>query len=201
VPIIELLVKLKSTIFFGGLLNSFDIYVNKKESDDGLIKITHPFFFELETIFKILDNEQYQNFYPPEFICNFRQLDNGKITLDSKDLSDPFSKINHNFDMWALGYLLYEILYESRPYNFTTLEKAKKRFNNTNICYKIKRSKYSPFITELITGCLKSKDRASLVESKLEIYKQTIGDEKNFEKLIMDDENKNNNLEEDIPIF
>lgn len=202
IPLLDLLNGLDNKISFAGLLNSFDIYVNdNKKPNESFIKITHPFFNKLETVFKILDNEQYQNFYPPEFICFFKQLENGKIILDCKDLSEPFSSINHNFDMWALGYLLYEILYESRPYNFTSLEKAKTRFSQKNIFYKIKRSKYSIFITDVITSCLKYENRLNMKNIKLDIYKESISDEKNFEKLILADDKKDENLEEDISMF
>ena len=121
--------------------------------------------------------------------------------MDCKDLSEAISLINHNFDMWALGYLLYEILYEVRPYNFIALEKAKTRFGQKNINYKIKKSKYSDFITDVIISCLKYENRLNIKSIKLDIYKESISDEKNFEKLISTDDKKDENLEEDISIF
>ena len=59
IPLLDLLNGLDYKISFAGLLNSFDIYINNNKKESGIggsfIKITHPFFNKLETIFKILD--------------------------------------------------------------------------------------------------------------------------------------------------
>lgn len=189
-PIIDLIHNLEYKVTFSGLLNSSDIFVNESMSfssaggKSSFLKIMHPFFNQLETIFKILDGENFPNFYPPEFLAQFKQDDqSSKIQLVSSDLSDSLSLINHNFDMWALGYLLYEILFESVPFKFGSLEKAKIAFGKNIIKYKIKRNKYTEFIIDFIVNSMKTDNRLNLRNVKIGIYKEAIADSQNFERL------------------
>lgn len=211
-PVLELVYNLDYKVSFSGLLNSSDIYVNEKasgsaanNSNDSFIKITHPFFNQLETVFKILDNENFPNFYPPQFIAQFKQEpQSGKVLMQCTDLSDALALINHNFDMWALGYLLYEILFEILPFKFENLEKAKFAFWKNKVNYKIKRNKYTKFIIDVITNSMKweTEKRLNLRNVKIQLYKETIGDDKNFEilnlKYLINPEKYKENEEENV---
>ncbi len=205
-------------VSFSALINSNDIYVNEfgeeisnsgssnNKKQNSFIKITHPFFNQLETVFKILDNEHYPNFYPPQFIDQFK-LDpqTGKVLMDCTDLSDALSLINHNFDTWALGYLLYEILYEIVPFKFENIEKAKFAFKKNKVNYKIKRNKYSLFITDVIKNSMKYEKRLNLKTVKKNLYKEALNDVKTFEahnlNYLIDPDNYKENEEENIFII
>jgi len=217
IPILDLLSNLEYKVTFSGLLNSSDIYVNEKGDSsnpnshgnnifgNSFIKITHPFFNQLETVFKILDNENFPNFYPPQFIKQFKlEPNNSKVILDCTDLSDALSLINHNFDMWALGYLFYEILYEVFPFKFESLEKAKFAFKKNKVNFKIKRNKFTTFIIDLITNSMKWDKRLNLKNVKIDSYKEAINDDKNFEvlnmKYLINPEKYKENEEENIYI-
>jgi len=218
IPILDLVDDLDYKVSFSALINSNDIYVNEfgeeisnsgssnNKKQNSFIKITHPFFNQLETVFKILDNEHYPNFYPPQFIDQFK-LDpqTGKVLMDCTDLSDALSLINHNFDTWALGYLLYEILYEIVPFKFENIEKAKFAFKKNKVNYKIKRNKYSLFITDVIKNSMKYEKRLNLKTVKKNLYKEALNDVKTFEahnlNYLIDPDNYKENEEENIFII
>ncbi len=76
----------KKRIYFGSLINTHDIYVRnidldlidiidiementiQNESEDINFVFTNPFFYEIETVFKSMDNNIISYTYPPEFL-------------------------------------------------------------------------------------------------------------------------------------
>jgi len=81
----------------------------------------------LLNIFKVFNFDDYfPSFYPPEVYHLFSDSMNkivDKLTnVGSLDLSNIHSVINNiHFDIWALGYLLYEIL-DKEPFIFKSLD-------------------------------------------------------------------------------
>jgi len=100
----------KKNVFFGALINSNDIYIrnfdlnyndilqldatNISVLDDIDFVFTNPFFYEIETLFKLLNNGPIAYIYPPEFMKHFKhdtkrfgfiQIDQGVYIFRSKE--------------------------------------------------------------------------------------------------------------------
>ena len=79
----------EKSLFFGSLINSSDIYIRdidikfneKIDPNLSMSKVekeiefvfTNPFFYEIETIFKLVNNTGFPDFYPPEILCFFEE--------------------------------------------------------------------------------------------------------------------------------
>mmetsp|Transcript_28679 Transcript_28679/g.29827 ORF Transcript_28679/g.29827 Transcript_28679/m.29827 type:complete len:401 (-) Transcript_28679:82-1284(-) len=118
-----------NSLAFGGLLNSSDIMIQEVADNNFnsvVVKLPHPFLSNLLTIVKVYNIDHFPSFYSPEVYSLFKEDEIMKIVekKDSFDMGSLLSKLTHNFDMWAMGYLLYEILFENPPFAFDDLNKA-----------------------------------------------------------------------------
>lgn len=147
---------------FGGIMSSSDIMVSEvigsssdKSSNAFLVKFPHPFMSDMFTIFKIYNLDRFPSFYAPE-IYELFQSDEITKAVDKKDSFDLFSlvnKINQNMDMWSLGFLLYEILFEEGPFDFDNLQSAVDSLKS-NFIYNIYPKRISRTAVQIITRCL-----------------------------------------------
>lgn len=147
-----------NSLSFGGLLNANDIMVqevNDQNFNTVVVKLPHPFISNLLTIVKIFNTENFPSFYSPEVYELFKEDELLKIIekKDSFDMGSLLSKLTHNFDMWAMGYLLYEILFENPPFAFDDLNKALKTLS-PNYKFKINPYSISFNILKVINMCL-----------------------------------------------
>lgn len=167
---------------FGGMLNSSDImiteFADSSSSNSYIVKFPHPFMLELFTFFKIYNIEKFPSFYSPEIYKLFeaKEVDRAIERKDAFDLSSLMNKFNHNMDMWSLGYLIFEIIFEDPPFVFSNLYSATKSLNS-NFNYKIFPRRISKKCLELITKCLQldPQDRIKtdyLTEMKFEFKKE-----------------------------
>jgi serine/threonine protein kinase len=120
-----------------------------------IVKFPHPFTTHLFTILDIYNREKFPSFYAPEVYNLFETREIEKIIekRDSFDIGSLLTKINQNMDMWSLGYLLYEILFDNPPFVFENLTAAvhtlKESFN-----YKIYPYNVSLTCLKIINMCL-----------------------------------------------
>ena len=146
-----------NSLSFGGLLNSSDIMVAEPNDNSGstIVKFPHPFLANLMTILKIYDNENFPSHYSPEVYELFQEDVVLKIIekKDSFDMGSLLSKINQNFDMWALGYCLYEILFDNPPFAFDNLKKVLSTLTK-DFAYKINPYGISFNSLKIINLCL-----------------------------------------------
>lgn len=147
-----------NSLSFGGLLNVSDIMVqevNDSSFNSVVVKLPHPFLSNLLTIVKIYNIDNFPSFYSPEVYQLFREDEIMKVIekKDSFDMGSLLSKLTHNFDMWALGYLLYEVLFENPPFAFDDLSKALKTLNS-QYTYKINPYAISYNLLKIINMCL-----------------------------------------------
>lgn len=147
-----------NSMSFAGMLNSGDIMVQEvydQNFSSVVIKLPHPFLSNLLTIAKIYKIDNFPSYYSPEIYELFKENELMKIVekKDSFDMGSLLSKLTHNFDMWAMGYLLYEILFENPPFAFDDLSKALNTLNN-NYKYKINPFSISYNILKIINMCL-----------------------------------------------
>jgi serine/threonine protein kinase len=142
---------------FAGLLNSADIMVSEVNDthSQGVIKVKfpHPFYSFLYTKLK-LNSPDFPAYYPPE-VYNLFERDEMDKTVIRKDVDQSIlnSFINPNFDMWSLGVLIYEILFDELPVNITDIKSAKD-FLHREMKYKIRPYSISFISLRLINHCL-----------------------------------------------
>ena len=120
-----------NSLAFGGLLNCYDIMISETVQSEVVysstsVKMPHPFLANFITILKMYDSEYFPSFYSPEVFSRFKQDEILKVieNKDTFDMGTLLSKINQNFDMWSLGYLLFEMIFENPPFAFEDLNKA-----------------------------------------------------------------------------
>lgn len=145
----------KYSLAFGGLLNASDIMVSETDSGGYVVRFPHPFLANLITILKIYNKESFPTHYSPEVYELFSDDQILKVIekKDSFDMGSLLSKINQNFDMWSLGYLIFELIFENPPFEFNDLSKALSALNR-DYTYKINPYMVSPNILKLINDCL-----------------------------------------------
>lgn len=149
-----------NSLAFGGLLNSHDIMISETVQSDVIytstsVKMPHPFLSNFITILKIYDVEAFPSFYAPEVFARFKQDEILKAieNKDTFDMGTLLSKINQNFDMWSLGYLLYEMIFENPPFVFEDLNKALNTLS-PKYTYQINPYSVSVNVLKIINQCL-----------------------------------------------
>ncbi len=148
-----------NSICFGGLLNSSDIMVSETTTNNSMIsqadiniKFPNPFLANLLTILKIYKFETFPSFYPPEVYRIYKGDNKRFINMESFDISNLSSKISPDFDIWALGYLIYEII-DNPPFIFTNLEDAIKTLTE-NYAIQVRPNFINSKTLLLINSCL-----------------------------------------------
>ena len=78
-------------------------------------------------------------------------------TTDTFDgLITMLKELDQNFDTWATGYLLYQILYNDVPFKFESIEDANNKFNlGIELTYEIFPWKISYHMLKLISDSLR----------------------------------------------
>lgn len=157
----------KNSLSFGGFLNIDDILVQENSDNQKVVvKVPHPYLSNLITIIKIFDNDNFPSFYSPEVLELFTdtKILNFVEKKDNFNLNDLFNKLNQNFDMWSLGYLLYEMVFETPPFAFDSLKNAMKTLNKKYI-YQIDVYSVSYNVLTIINKCLQYE-----TNTRLEFY-------------------------------
>jgi len=156
-----------NSLFLGSLFNSRDIYLNTENQSEIKIKFQHPFLANLMTFFKVLPvkkdkecfyfEETFASNFPPEVYSLFDKKFKEKLNqvgTGSLDITNLDSTINNsNFDMWALGYLLYEISIEP-PYEFYNLTESCQKLQTEDFYISFKDYLISKDLYDLISSCL-----------------------------------------------
>lgn len=152
----------EKNLFLGALLNPHEIMIQQVESvmfsdeeknnKEVSVKLPNPFMSDIFTIFYISEskvNNYFPSYLAPEIINDFELSQNKKFTFDFGNL---FSKISHNSDMWSLGFLVYELLFDEEPFNF---ENSKSAINslNENFTYYIYPHKITKAVLAIIIKC------------------------------------------------
>jgi len=170
-----------NSICFGGLLNSNDICVSETASNLMLsqievnIKFPNPFLANLMTMLKIYKFDTFPSFYPPEVYRIYKGENKRFINMESFDISNLASKISPDFDVWALGYLIYEII-DNPPFIFTNLDDAIKTLTDS-YAIQVRPNFINPKTLLLINSCLqydpqKRLENEALKEALVELKKE-----------------------------
>jgi serine/threonine protein kinase len=152
-------------LYFGTLLSPSEIYVKETllsadETKSAFsIKMPNPMVSLLYTLISIfsakLDSNFFQSFYPPEFYNKFFK-NNDKNDLNEIEINlNSLQFINDNFDKWALGYLIYYMLFDEVPFSFVSANEAIRKMKDPNFYYEIFPWKISYVSLNLISSCLK----------------------------------------------
>ena len=106
----------------------------------------------------------------PEILKEFEMSQNKKFQTDYNDV---FNKISHNTDMWSLGYLVYELVFDDQPFVFTD---SKTAFNelNENFSYEIWPHKITKNLLAIIIKCLQLNASNRMDSLLLKAIKQTL---------------------------
>ena len=185
----------------GSLFNSRDIYLNTENQSDIKLKFQHPFLANLMTLFKVLPvkkdkeciyfEETFASHFPPEV---YSLLDDKKfkeklnqVGTGSLDITNIISTINNSFfDMWALGYLLYEISIEP-PYEFDNLTSCK-ILQHEDFSISFKDYLISKDLYLIIRSCLQYEPNIRYPLKSLKFFLQ---DYKNKDKKVLEEEATN----------
>lgn len=150
-------------LYFGALINPQEIYVKEGSRGHGigsnanLVKLPHPFLAHLFTLLALKSKpESFPSFFAPEIYTGFVE----KIYHKKQNLFEGFTSmlndIDQNFDIWAFGFWVYEMLFDELPFKFESIEDANSKFSlGTDLTYQIFPWRISFEMLQLITGCLK----------------------------------------------
>ena len=115
-------------LYFGSLLATNEIFVketltNEDENKSAFsIKMPNPNISLLYTLISIFsaknDPSFFQSFFPPEFCEKFFRENNKNEFNEIAINLDSLQFLNDNFDKWALGYLMYNLLFDEVPFSF-----------------------------------------------------------------------------------
>jgi serine/threonine protein kinase len=183
------------SMYFGGMLNSSDIMIKEDESSkfsldykksaNTIVKFPNPFLCELFTILKLYNIESFPSYYAPEIFKLFeeKEIERAIEKKNSFDLSNLQNKINQNMDMWSLGYLIYEILFEDPPFSFSDLSSALNSLFSS-FTYEIYPYKISSKVLEVITRCLQLNSQERIDSAYLDdIKKELMKENENMEEV------------------
>jgi serine/threonine protein kinase len=147
------------SLCFGGFFNSNDIMVQESSVSEGLentisVKFPNPFMAEFFTIVKMYDPEQLPCFYAPELFEMFESDGHGGLRKSQTfDLSDFLSAMHQPMDIWSLGCMLYEILFDDFPFKIGDIKHLKE--NSYFDKYSIYPKRISKTMLDVIDRCLK----------------------------------------------
>lgn len=152
-------------LYFGSLLATNEIFVketltNEDENKSAFsIKMPNPNISLLYTLISIFsaknDPSFFQSFFPPEFCEKFFRENNKNEFNEIAINLDSLQFLNDNFDKWALGYLMYNLLFDEVPFSFVDAKEAIKKYKDPNFYYEIFPWKISFNSLNLINSCLK----------------------------------------------
>ena len=144
------------------LINPNEIYI--KETSRGIqnksafqVKLPHPFLAHLFTLLALKSKgESFPSYFAPEIYKSFAE----KTKKGSKDSFDGLitmlNELDQNFDTWALGFLVYNIIYNDEPFKFESIEDANSKFNQgLEFTYDIYPWKVSYHFLKIISDCMK----------------------------------------------
>lgn len=143
------------------LINLNDIYI--KETSRGQnksafqVKLPHPFLAHLYTLLALKSKgDSFPSYFSPEVYLSFAKRPNngGKDSFDG--IISMLNELDQNFDTWALGFLIYQIIYNCEPFKFESIEDANNKFNQgLEFTYEIYPWKISYHLLKIISDCLK----------------------------------------------
>ena len=152
-------------LYFGALLATNEIYVketltNEDEMKSAFsIKMPNPIISLLYTLISIFsaknDSSFFQSFFPPEFCEKFFRENNKNVFNEIEINLNSLQFLNDNFDKWALGYLMYNLLFDEVPFSFVDAKEAIRKYKDPEFYYEIFPWKISFNSLNLISSCLK----------------------------------------------
>lgn len=152
-------------LYFGSLLATNEIYVketltNEDEMKSAFsIKMPNPIISLLYTLISIFsaknDSSFFQSFFPPEFCEKFFKENNKNVFNEIEINLNSLQFLNDNFDKWALGYLMYNLLFDEVPFSFVDAKEAIRKYKDPEFYYEIFPWKISFNSLNLISSCLK----------------------------------------------
>ena len=152
-------------LYFGALLATNEIYVketltNEVEMKSAFsIKMPNPIISLLYTLISIFsaknDSSFFQSFFPPEFCEKFFKENNKNVFNEIEINLNSLQFLNDNFDKWALGYLMYNLLFDEVPFSFVDAKEAIRKYKDPEFYYEIFPWKISFNSLNLISSCLK----------------------------------------------
>jgi len=151
-------------VFLGGFLNPYQIMIeeldseintgfDKKGGGEIIVKFPNPFMSDILTLYYLIENKKnnyFVTYLAPDILKEFEMSQNKRFTTDYNDV---FNKISHNTDMWSLGYLIYELVFDEQPFNFTDPKTASNELNE-NFSYEIMPHKVTKNVLAIIIKCL-----------------------------------------------
>lgn len=184
----------KYSLSFSGMLNIDDIKIKEasSESSSVIVKMPHPFMINIMSVFKIYKIDEFPSYFEPQVYSLFKVKDKNLANkksdygaFETLDLDKFFNCLSQNFDIWALGYLFYEMNFGEPPFRFSSVEEAVNRLMN-NCSYKIFPMKVSFILLDFIEKALKLNPDDRLHTAKLKDYIEEF--ERNRENVHFQDE-------------
>lgn len=171
------------SLYLCSLLNPDLIYIKESSQvntmNKQLVILPNPYLariFTLQSLYAV--EEEFPSYFPPEMYSALVNEDE-----DGQGVNKVLTAIDQSFDMWAMGYMVYEMLYGIPPFEFTSYDNAKKLlFTDDSISYEVYPWKISYHMLKLIAECLQLEPKKRMQTTE-------------FMKLINDIKYKNEDLE------
>lgn len=144
------------------LLNISDIMVKEvseyMQKTKYVVKLPHPLLAHLYSLIIMKNSiEDFPSYFAPEIYSIFADGNKIQKALEKKGsfegLGNVLNSLDQSFDMWAVGYLIYEILYETPPFEFESILRAEEALKS-DCTYEIRPYEISFQCLQIINQCL-----------------------------------------------
>ena len=177
------------SLYLCSLINPDLIYIKESSQVNSINKqlviLPNPYLAHIFTLQSLQTDEGvFPSYFPPEIYNALTREDELNESNEvGQYLIKALNSIDQSFDMWAIGYMVYEVLYGVPPFEFTSFHNAKKQFfSDEGISYEVYPWKISYHMLKLIAECLQLDPKKRMQTTE-------------FVKLINDIKYKNEDLE------
>ena len=177
------------SLYLCSLINPDLIYIKEcsqvNSINKQLVILPNPYLAHIFTLQSLHSEDgEFPSYFPPEVYNKLVREDEAKDSQEvGQGLLKTLNSIDQSFDMWAIGYLVYQVLYGVPPFEFSSFHNAKKQFfSGEGISYEVYPWKISYHMLKLIAENLQLDPRKRMQTTE-------------FVKLINDIKYKNEDLE------
>lgn len=145
----------KEGLYLCALINPQEISIKETghyQNKSGYqVKLPHPFLAHLFSLLALRSSgEVFPSYFAPEIYNGINKNQNNTF----EGLLAVLSKLDQSFDIWAVGYLIYNLLYGNAPFVFESLKEAYTKLK-PEFTYEVYPWKISYQMLKLINDCMK----------------------------------------------
>lgn len=146
----------KEGLYLCALINPQEISIKETghyQNKSGFqVKLPHPFLAHLFTLLALKScGDVFPSYFAPEIYSGIKDKEHNN---SFEGLLSVLGKLDQSFDIWAVGYLIYEMLYGNAPFVFESLKEAYTKLQ-PDFTYEVYPWKVSYQMLKLITDSMK----------------------------------------------